>query len=126
LTRLSWSSSSPFQASARVLNANALSTWQNWLVAVTIVLTLASSLLAAVLFDLVPPLHTKGNSKGSVAPALRDAFDASSYDLVSAPATTEPPAIADRRQRDIAAAFAFGSLFAWVLTRWRSGQRSTD
>lgn len=126
LTHLSWSSSSPFQASARVLNANALSSWQDWLVAVTIVLTLAGSLLAAVLFDLVPPLHTKVTAKGSTAAVLHNAHDASSRDVASAPVATESPAIAARRQRDIATAFAFGSLCACVLTRRRPGRRSTD
>jgi hypothetical protein len=40
-----------------MLNTTTLDTWQDRLVAVTIALTLAGSLLAAALFDLVPPLR---------------------------------------------------------------------
>jgi hypothetical protein len=49
--------SSSFQASARLLDTTALGEWQTWLVVITIVLTLAGSLLAAVLFDFLPPLR---------------------------------------------------------------------
>jgi hypothetical protein len=115
LTRLSWSSSSPFQASARVLNANALSTWQDWLVAATIVLTLAGSLLAATLFDLIPPLR---NSKGLLAPA--NAVGAMSNDERSPLPAPERTATAGRHPTRMAAAFALGTLCAWVLTRRRS------
>jgi hypothetical protein len=115
LTRLSWSSSSPFQASARVLNANALSTWQNWLVAATIVLTLAGSLLAATLFDLIPPLR---NSKGLLAPA--NAVGAMSHYERPPLAASERDALAGRHPKWMVAAFALGTLCAWVLTRRRS------
>jgi hypothetical protein len=125
LTRLSWSSSSPFQASARVLNATALSTWQDWLVAATIVLALAGSLLAAAVFDLVPPLRTRRNRKESGAPALPNAAEASSYDVGSASSATERSTFAADRQRGIAAAFVLGSIFAWLLTRRRPERRLT-
>jgi hypothetical protein len=117
LTRLSWSSTSPFQASARVLNANALSSWQDWLVATTIVLTLAGSLLAATLFDLIPPLR---NSQGPSAPELRDTVGAISSDERSPLPTTEQAKTAARHPRRMAAALALGTLCAWVLTRRRS------
>lgn len=117
VTRLSWSSSSPFQASARVLNANSLSTWQDWLVVATIILTLAGSLLAATLFDLMPPLR---NSKGLLAPKLHNAVGAMSNDERSPLPVPERTIIAERHPRRMAAAFALGTLCAWVLTRRRS------
>jgi hypothetical protein len=65
VSTFSWTSTHAFQASARVLNAGELSTWQNRLVAVTILLTVGASLFAAVLFDLVPPVP-KGRHRNSV------------------------------------------------------------
>lgn len=117
LTRLSWSSTTPFQASARVLNTNALSTWQDWLVVATIVLTLAGSLFAATLFDLVPPLR---DSKSPLTPGLRSGVGAAtSVGPSSLPATTQPED-AVHEPRCVALAFALGTLCAWVLTRRRS------
>ncbi len=112
VTRLSWSSSSPFQASARVLNANALSSWQNRLVIATIVLTLAGSLLAATLFDLIPPLR---KSSHSCPTALSVKSNGEHPPLRITPQTAE---VRDRRR--MAAGFLLGSLCAWLLARRHS------
>ena len=76
VSTLSWTSTHPFQASARVLNAAELSTWQNWLVAATILLTIGASLVAAVLFDLVPSASQRRQGRDSSnVKDVRDAFE---------------------------------------------------
>jgi ABC-type spermidine/putrescine transport system permease subunit II len=96
-----------------VLNTNALSTWQDWLVAVTIVFTLAGSLLAATVFDLIPPLRT---AQGPLTPTRSG---------VGALANDERSTLPAAQRSNIAAhrstlAFVLGTACAWVLTRRRS------
>ena len=110
VTRLSWESTSSFQASARVLNTNALSAWQDRLVAVTIVLALAGSLLAAALFDVVPPLRsTRHPGEATITTGSGVGADM--------------PIVMDHCRRTSAVATLLGALFVWVLTR-RSHRRS--
>jgi hypothetical protein len=111
-SRLSWASTSSFQASARVLDTAALSKWQDWLVAATIALTLAASLLAAVLFDLVPPLRLIGHDG---AMPRTPATNASTIQNAGAAQVTLRAA--DQRHRNVAVAVALGTICAWALKR---------
>jgi hypothetical protein len=54
-TALSWQASMPIQPSARVLNSDGMTAWQQGLVLATIWLTIAGGVLAAALFERVRP-----------------------------------------------------------------------
>jgi hypothetical protein len=112
-TRLSWASTSSFQASARVLDSAALSKWQDWLVIATIVLTLAGSLLTAALFDLVPPLRTKRrDSEARPHVAVTNAAI-----VQDSRAANDIPSEMAQSRRNVAVAITLGAICAWVLAR---------
>jgi hypothetical protein len=57
ISNLNWYETSPFQASARIVNLALLSDWQKWQVVITIWLTLAFALAATALYELVPSIR---------------------------------------------------------------------
>lgn len=113
LTRLSWASTSSFQASARLLDTTALGEWQTWLVVVTIVLTLAGSLLAAVLFDLLPPLRRAESTTIAVSGPTATTTQA----LRGSDAMADTPSATHRREGTVTVAIALAALYAWGLIR---------
>jgi hypothetical protein len=113
VSRLSWASTSPVEASARVLNTTTLGRWQDRLVAVTIALTLAGSLLAAALFDLVPPLRP-----ATRAPAAISRPGSTNTQMVpDSNAGADKSSLTDHRRRSIAVVITLAAFYAWVLAR---------
>jgi hypothetical protein len=113
LTQLSWASTSSFQASARLLDTTALGEWQTRLVVVTIVLTLAGSLLAAVLFDLLPPLRSARRATAAVSgPSATNA-----HMVPGSSAVANTSSVTDRRRWTMAAGITLGAIYAWRLMR---------
>lgn len=70
---LVWNEIAPFQATARIVHLTLLSTWQEWQVIVTIWLTLAFALGAAILYELVPAVRARAPATEplAIAPAPR-------------------------------------------------------
>jgi hypothetical protein len=113
LTQLSWAGTSPFQASARLLDTTALGEWQTWLVVVTIVLTLAGSLLAAVLFDLLPPLRRARRTTVAVSGPVAT----TTQTVRGSDAMADTPSATDPRGSIVTVIIALAALYAWGRIR---------
>ncbi|MGA2928373.1 MAG: hypothetical protein ABSG43_20755 [Solirubrobacteraceae bacterium] len=124
---LEWTSTSPFQASARVVDGDDQTVWQDRVVAATIWLTLGGGLLCTVLYEFVPKVRRETDSvaRPDARPDHPTGETASERTDTPADGTAEQDAIRETQQVSSGprAAWMAAVLLVTLVNQWLRRRR---